>query len=94
MLQWEQSAVCCSESSKTLICLTGEPDFTIICWKWLGGTIVASDSCGFTAHAVTLNPWDNTQINVMGPDNLNQWHYVEEERLLKAEAPVYHVGLP
>ena len=89
---WSAPLPDCSENNKTLVMLCGEPDYTVICYKWAGGAMVAAANSSMAMHSISYNPWSATQLVTVGPTGLHTWTYQEDARQLKADAPMYHVG--
>lgn len=47
-----------SEDDQMLLCLTGFPDYTLLCWNWMKGKLIASllVSQGIPMNRCTFNP--------------------------------------
>ena len=72
---------------------TGEPENSIMIWKWSTGKVLVADTSSFSVHHISFNPWDGTQLVAVGESELNHIDFVEEELKLKADALLHHVGL-
>lgn len=81
----------CSEDGHLLVMATGEPENSILIWKWATGKVLVADTSSFPVHHITFNPWDGTQLVCIGESELNHVDFVEEELKLKADSLLYHV---
>ena len=70
---------------------TGEPENSIMIWKWSTGKVLVADASSFPVHHISFNPWDGTQLVCVGETELNHVDFVEEELKLKADTLLYHV---
>lgn len=70
---------------------TGEPENSIMIWKWSTGKVLVADTSSFSVHHISFNPWDGTQLVAVGESELNHIDFVEEELKLKADTLLYHV---
>ena len=82
----------CSEDGHLLVMTSGEPENSIMVWKWSTGKVLVADASTFTIHHISFNPWDDTQLVAIGDSELNHVDFVEEELKLKADTLLYHVG--
>ena len=71
---------------------TGDPENSIMVWKWSTGKILVADTSSFSVYHISFNPWDGTQLVAIGKSELNHVDFVEEELKLKADTLLYHVG--
>ena len=71
---------------------TGEPENSIMVWKWSTGKVLVADSHSFSVHHISFNPWDGTQLICIGETEINHIDFVEEELRLKADTELYHVS--
>ncbi|DBA85209.1 TPA: WD repeat-containing protein 49 [Trebouxia sp. C0005] len=76
-----------------LVMATGEPEDSIMIWKWSSGKVLVADASSFPVHHISFNPWDGTQLVCVGESELNHVDFVEEELKLKADTLLYHSGL-
>ncbi|DBB08551.1 TPA: WD repeat-containing protein 49 [Trebouxia sp. C0006] len=76
-----------------LVMATGEPENSIMIWKWSTGKVLVADASSFPVHHISFNPWDGTQLVCVGETELNHVDFVEEELKLKADTLLYHSGL-
>lgn len=83
----------CSEDGHLLVMTTGEPENSIMVWKWSTGKVLVADASSFTVHHISFNPWDGTQLVAVGDSELNHIDFVEEELKLKADTLLHHVGV-
>ena len=82
----------CSEDGHLLVMTTGDPENSIMVWKWSTGKVLVADTSSFSVHHISCNPWDGTQLIAIGKSELNHVDFVEEELKLKADTLLYHVG--
>ncbi|KAL0041539.1 hypothetical protein WJX79_006848 [Trebouxia sp. C0005] len=75
-----------------LVMATGEPEDSIMIWKWSSGKVLVADASSFPVHHISFNPWDGTQLVCVGESELNHVDFVEEELKLKADTLLYHAG--
>ena len=74
-----------------MVMATGEPENSIMIWKWSTGKVLVADASSFPVHHISFNPWDGTQLVCVGETELNHVDFVEEELKLKADTLLYHV---
>ena len=86
------SCTVCSEDGHLLVMATGEPENSIMVWKWSTGKVLVADSHSFSVHHISFNPWDGTQLICIGETEINHIDFVEEELRLKADTELYHVS--
>lgn len=75
-----------------MVVATGDPENSIMIWKWSTGKVLVADASSFSVHHISFNPWDGTQLVAIGESELNHVNFVEEELKLKADTLLYHVG--
>lgn len=75
-----------------MVVATGDPENSIMIWKWSTGKVLVADTSSFSVHHISFNPWDGTQLVAIGDSELNHVNFVEEELKLKADTLLYHVS--
>lgn len=73
--------LCFSSDSKYLVSLSNAPDFILHNWSWEKAKIIGSVKLGSptvtSVHQVIFNPWDPTQLSILGNGIFRCYRFVE-----------------
>ncbi|KAI9149781.1 hypothetical protein H9P43_009960 [Blastocladiella emersonii ATCC 22665] len=74
-------SLCFSADSKYIASLTCGPDWMLHNWSWEKAKVIASvrtnNVAGYTVHQVAFNPWDASQVSVIGNGVFKCYRYME-----------------
>ncbi|KAJ3363138.1 Cilia- and flagella-associated protein 57 [Allomyces javanicus] len=77
----EVVSLCFSSDSKYIASLTGGPDWALHNWSWEKGKVMASVRANTissnSATHVLFNPWDSSQVSVVGNGTFKCYRFVE-----------------